>query len=543
MSEDGVRPKLLYAVSHPGLVLSDPLVLRAANIQVFNERPDPAVLRESDLANYPVQFTNLTTEEFIGVNLRLWARNGQVSPKEADAVNTAFNGLMVATRLDVALTCCNWFDGPVFFRYFGELPNVSMPAIPPEFSRPDNLHFVPILQSLMRSSMGVLFPSALLLESLIPDRSTETMSSPATRDSVGIFLGGLNEEILELVSRLLEQLPRTVRLVIFGASEHLRQPLAAILRPEDISHPFLPIDEYESSLSTLRLMIYPHDNPYHSHYTPYECAVLDIPCLVQFSTPFGQEFSELATQDTQVLPASDIGNLVEITLRTISSPDATAAWLWVQRQIVNRHNIESLAASATRLTDVMTEYMSRQKPSKFRSAGKSVPPLVSYRDALSNDNTSQSFSTFSSLAVAVSPKLGLGVPGVAKSVRGSTFGLLLDHDSKVWLKLGIVGNLVRPTVDSGTVHVQLECFNRRPQQANLVERDRFGAFVQRVQMGCQMRSLRKMILSCNIEVGRTSVLTLEIETSARLGIRTSKTLLGDVTVKYLNLGELVGNQQ
>ena len=276
-------PRVLWAISHPTLVRAEVPILRQAGLDVVPEEPDPSALRELDFVQYPSddQYDTVDAPVAPGRCLRLWARGGRVSPAEAAAVNAHYDAIMVATRLDVALTVRRWFRGVVLFRHFGNVPGLPGMDDPPRDPRLlSGIVGVPIFSSLLDSPLGRALPETRLLRTAVPKPPVRTTGLVSPDGDVGIYLGGLGNptDYLPQIVRLAAAVPDR-RIALLGLTETHRAQFEHAAR-NLLVVPRLGEREYWERFTSLSVMVYPHEDPRHSHYIPFEAISLGIPCLV-----------------------------------------------------------------------------------------------------------------------------------------------------------------------------------------------------------------------------------------------------------------------
>lgn len=276
------RPRLLWAISHPTLVRAELPVLRRAGFDVVAEEPEPSVLRELDVVNYPDTRTDDGDGvSELGARLRLWARNGEVSRDEAAAINATFDAVMVATRLDVAINVRRWFAGSVFFRYFGNVPAIPGAArVPEDRALLAGVTGVPIFRTLLDAEVSRALDHHHVLRTVVPAPPVPEGVRVGDDEHVCLYLGGYPNAVglRSWVWSVAHSLPETPVMVL-GLTEADRQAFTDLA---DNVHllPRLADDEYWRLFASSSVLVYPHQDRRHSHYVPLEAMALGVPCLV-----------------------------------------------------------------------------------------------------------------------------------------------------------------------------------------------------------------------------------------------------------------------
>jgi hypothetical protein len=284
------KPSLLWAVTHQTLAKSDVPCFEAAGFEVVAEDPELSVIRDSDVFEYPiVGEQGAEWDAFRG--MRLWARNGLVSDAEVVAVNSAFDAIMVHSRLDVARNVRSWFDGAVLFRHFGEMPWVDGDPDTMEIAGDyAGITYVPLLPSLVGTPLSGAFDNTCLLRSTLAatgDCEGIEPTSTSSPSRLGLFVEKIDNprKIRAWVSQLVLDLPG-VEIVVMGLEPQFRSEIAE-LHENVVTPARLESAEYWKLFKSLSALVYPHSNPRHIHYVPYEAIALGIPCLASVQSPIG----------------------------------------------------------------------------------------------------------------------------------------------------------------------------------------------------------------------------------------------------------------
>jgi hypothetical protein len=355
------RPRLFWAVTHQTLAKSDVPCLEAAGFQVVVEDPEVSVIRDSDILEYPViGDQSAGWDHFRG--LRLWARNGLVFPSEAEAVNAAFDAVMVHTRLDVARNVRSWFEGTVFFRHFGEMPWVEGdPSTQDATTDHAGITYVPLLPSLVGTPLSTTFDDVLLLRSSLPATTEEGGSTAAVvpdRKRIGLFVEKIDDprKVRDWARKLASDL-LDFEIVLMGLEPHARHVLEDL--PANVFvPPRLAAAEYWQLFRSLSALIYPYSNPRHIHYVPYEAIALGIPCLTAENAQVGIDLcATLGNGSRQVAgifptPQDAIDRAADVVrddaqLRSIAASQSKVLELMSERAVVDQaRSINERVASA-----------------------------------------------------------------------------------------------------------------------------------------------------------------------------------------------------
>jgi hypothetical protein len=428
-------PRLLWAVSHPTLVRAEVPVLRAAGINVVPEEPDPSVLRELDFVEYPDILGESANhhELHVGRNLQLWARGGRVSKAEATAVNAAFDAIMVASRLDVAIGVRRWFEGEVLFRWFGHVPSLHPSGRTGAVS---GIRMVPIFRSLLRDDFSRRFASSSLLRTVIPRPPSEG-GEEGREGSVGVYLGGLSE--LHAWREYLARIAHGARgrsVVVFGLSGEAVATLSPL--PSNVTIlPRLARDDYWRMFASLSVMVYPHSDPKHSHYVPFEAIQMRIPCLMlRGGAVAGEAIGDGQRCDESMGVLAAPGDISDSVSRLLSSRRATTELVSAQQALLVPFSQEVVTEQAGHLREIITPQTLHRDGQPEVEPGLGIPSTSALRRAHSGGPLQAAHVAASSI-VAVSNLNGALSAEFGYSPRNRTLSEVVLHPGDdVLLKCG-----------------------------------------------------------------------------------------------------------
>ena len=430
----------MWAISHPTLVKTDVPVLRAAGIDVVTEEPDPSVLRELDFVQYDVEGES-TTDVELGRRLRLWTRDGKISSAEAFEINNSFDAIMVATRLDVAVNVRKWFHGSVLFRFFGNVP--ALPEASRATSDPTSVADiigVPIFRGLLDTLQGRAFTQTQLLGTTVPTPKHLDGALSGQRSAIGIYLAGIaqHSEVLCWVTTLAATVAQR-QVLAFGVDEALQASYEAAA-PNLKCLPRLEEAAYRRIFASILLMVYPHDDPHHSHFIPLEAISMGIPCLLVSQGAVAQESAIPGSADggaNGVFLSRD-AMVSELAAITVSGPRlATVAS--AQHPLLAPFSIGTIRHQAAELRDILERDRAvRNRPSRVveQKSVSGIPSTAALRSTLRGGLPAAMHQAPSSIAAAAV----LGRPwsaALADSGAAESFShLRLEPGCDLLLKLG-----------------------------------------------------------------------------------------------------------
>jgi hypothetical protein len=292
---------------------------------------------------------------------------------------------------------------------------------------------------------------------------------------------------------------------------------------------FLPERLYWEEFSSLHVVVYPHNDEFHTHYTPFECALLSIPCVMRAGTPFGVEYLERVLDPSLRVVCAFSDDELGVALHTIqSNPVISSEILRMQRAVAELRSPPMIAASAERITNVLAQFSCKQleRPDSDLTGLPVVEGTQELQRSVNGDHRKVEVQAAS---IATSPVLGLGID--AALVPSPSFGGLwrtqLSAGAEVWLRLGQPASLLSPVYPLTKVVVSLEWFDQCPEGLHLVVHDGENRFVCRSEM--EIREVGGASFAAVVvrELGADHSVNLEV----RAGHDQKEVVLGQVTLE------------
>jgi len=423
------RPRLFWAISHQKLRLTEVPALEAAGFDVVTEDPESSSMGFLDAIDLP-ELGNRASQYAAVRSMRLWARDGLVTDQEAAFVNEHFDAIMIQTRLKVAVNVRSWFQGTVFYRQFGEngalFPDPHFDVEDADLSR---IIYVPLLSSLLNDSFASRFQQSLLLRTamVLPPIADSVTADPHGPLRVGVFVALLDdvEQVFRDIKQLALSIPN-VKIDVFGLNLNEVRQIPALPSNVVIMRRLNDTD-YWQQFRNLTIVIYPHENPRHSHYIPYESIALGIPCLVTRASTIASDFAANGIgegEDSGIFPT--VAAILDAVPRLLNSDQSLAAIAKQQLPVLEAFSADTIREEATRLVAAVA--CSRRSSGSDSSQALQIEPGMKIPSRIVRGDLEHFRITGSLIlnpsTIAVSTKLGLGISG--EVVFGDGDGPVLD---------------------------------------------------------------------------------------------------------------------
>lgn len=226
---------------------------------------------------------------------RLRQRQGQLSTEEQQFFNSQIDVIYIPTDLALAVAIKRWFAGEVIFRYFGTFENLRNLRDMVAEHEPEALADIvclPIFNSLYELGIHQAFSRSATVHGFIGKANLPTRwQGIRTRQSAVVVMnhvvpGTAQAEMLRRMLPLAAQIPISV----LGKNllDQLPTDIAANLNVRG----FLDRAEFLNEFAGCRMLIHPHAERHHNHYSNLEAVAMGIPVLFRTDNPLYLEQPE-----------------------------------------------------------------------------------------------------------------------------------------------------------------------------------------------------------------------------------------------------------
>ena len=363
-------------------------------------------------------------------SIRLWARDGLVTESEAAFVNDSIDAIMIHSRLDVAVNVQSWFRGTVFYRHFGDISSIIPDQrFDSERANLSRIIHVPILQSLLNDAFARRFNQSLILRSsmILPPVAHAVSADGHGSVRVGLFVALLDDlaQVFINITKLARSSP-DVEIDVFGLNLNDVSEIP-VLPSNVVIVPRLNDLDYWARFRSLKLVVYPHENPRHSHYIPYESVALGIPCLVTRASAIANDFAACGIGEDEsngIFPT--VPAILDAVPRLVNSDQALAAIAYLQSPVLEAFSADAIRCEATQLVAAVTS--SRQYIDSDPSQAAPIEPWLTIPASIVRGDLEHFQKTgclvINPATIAASTTLGFGISG--EVVFGDADGPVLD---------------------------------------------------------------------------------------------------------------------
>lgn len=305
-------PRMYFACTHVTLRATEVPVWLEAGLEVIPEEVDTAplnvfeALQYDDPARHEVlrQCAAASTlpERAYGAlrRCRLRQRRGALSAEEQRFFNRHVDIIYVATDLELAVAIKQWFSGEVIFRYFGTFENLRNLAEMVAEHRPEDLAGIvcmPIFDSLYELGIARHFERSVTVHGFVGDAalSPRWLGIREDQPAVVVMNHVLSGTAQARMLGRMENLARRIPIAVLGKNDLDRVP-PAIGAAFDFKG-ILERRAFLEQFAAARMLIHPHAERYHNHYSNLEAVAMGIPVLFRTANPLYLEQPESLRQE------------------------------------------------------------------------------------------------------------------------------------------------------------------------------------------------------------------------------------------------------
>ncbi len=299
--------RMYFACTHVTLRATEVPVWLDLGIEVIPEEVDTGslnlfeALQYDDPNRHPVlrqcaAASTLTAHSYHALRrCRLRQRQGQLNAEEQQFFNSQIDVIYVATDLALAVAIKRWFIGEVIFRYFGTFENLRNLRDMVAEHRPEALADIvclPIFNSLYELGIHQAFGRSATVHGFVGKANLPARWQGIRADQSAVVVmnqvvaGSAQAEMLRRMLPLAEQIPISV------LGKNLLNQL-----PTDIAATFkvkglLDRGDFLNEFAGCRMLIHPHAERHHNHYSNLEAVAMGIPVLFRTDNPLYLEQPE-----------------------------------------------------------------------------------------------------------------------------------------------------------------------------------------------------------------------------------------------------------